>query len=71
VPSGHRAQIAAVLRSLRASTPPPVTSADALRTMRLVAGIYASAFGGRPVSPADLAPGTPFYERMNGGGARW
>jgi predicted dehydrogenase len=71
VPSGHRAQIAAVLRSLRAGTPPPVTSADALRTMRLVAGIYASAFGGRPVSPADLAPGTPFYERMNGGGARW
>jgi predicted dehydrogenase len=71
VPSGHRAQFAAVLHSLRARTAPPVTSADALRTMRLVAGIYASAFSGRPVSPADLAPRTPFYDRMNGDGARW
>jgi predicted dehydrogenase len=71
VPSGHRAQFAAVLRSLRAGTPPPVTSADALRTMRLVAGIYASAFLGRPVRPEELAPDTPFYGRMNGGGARW
>jgi predicted dehydrogenase len=71
VPSGHRAQFAAVLHSLRAGTAPPVTSADALRTMRLVAGIYASAFLGRPVRPADLAPQTAFYERMNGSGARW
>jgi predicted dehydrogenase len=71
MPSGHRAQFAAVLRSLRDRTAPPVTSADALRTMRLVAGIYASAFGGRPVRPADLGPDSPFYERMNGSGSRW
>ena len=71
VPSGHRAQLAAVLRALRDRTPPPVTSADALRTMRLVAGVYASAFGGRPVRPPDLGPGTPFHQRMNGSGARW
>ncbi len=71
VPSGHRAQLTAVLRSLRDRTPPPVTSADALRTMRLVAGIYASAFGGRPVRAADLSPGTPFHERMDGSGAPW
>jgi predicted dehydrogenase len=71
VPSGHRAQLAAVLRSLRDGTPPPVTPADALRTMRLVAGVYASAFGGRPVRPADLSPDSPFCERMNGGGVPW
>jgi predicted dehydrogenase len=71
MPSGHRAQLAAVLRSLRDRTPPPVTSADALRTMRLVAGVYASAFGGRPVRPRDLGPGTPFHQRMNGSGAQW
>lgn len=71
VPSGHRAQLATVLRSLRDRTAPPVTSADAQRTMSLVAGVYASAFLGRPVRPADLAPGTPFYQRMNGSGARW
>jgi predicted dehydrogenase len=71
VPSGHRAQYAAVLRSLRGGTAPPVTSADARRTMQLVAGIYASAFLGRPVRHRDLAPDTPFYQRMNGRGARW
>ena len=71
VPSGHRAQFAAVLRSLRDGTPPPVTSADALRTMSLVAAVYASAFTGRPVRPADLGADSPFYERMNGSGARW
>jgi predicted dehydrogenase len=71
VPSGHRAQFAAVLRSLRAATAPPVTPADALRTMQLVAGVYASAFTGRPVRPADLGPDSPFYERMNGGDAPW
>jgi hypothetical protein len=32
-----------------------------------VAGTYASALGGgRTVTPADVAPGTPFYERMSG-----
>jgi predicted dehydrogenase len=60
VPSGHRAQLAAVLSSLRDGTAPPVTSADALRTMRMVAGVYASAFGCRPVRPADLGPDSPF-----------
>ena len=43
---------------------------DARRTMSLVAAIYASAFTGRPVTPADLAPGTPFYDSMNGGKTR-
>ena len=71
VPSGHRAQLATVLRSLRDQTPPPVTSADALRTMRLVAGIYASAFLGRPVRPQELGPDSPFHDRMNGSGAPW
>jgi predicted dehydrogenase len=71
VPSGHRAQLGAVLRSLRARTPPPVTPVEALRTMRLVAGVYASAFAGRPVRPADLGPDSPFYDRMNGSGAPW
>jgi hypothetical protein len=56
---------------MRDGTAPPVTSGDALRTMRLVAGIYASAFLERPVHPGDLGPGSPFYHRMNGSGARW
>ena len=69
--SSHRAQFAAVLRSLREGRPPPVTAVEALRTMQLVAGIYASAFLRRPVRPGDLGPDSFFYHRMNGSGAPW
>ena len=71
VPSGHRAQFADVLRCLRAGVPPPVTVPESRRTLALTAGIYASAFTRRPVSPAELVPGSPFYARMDGGGAQW
>jgi predicted dehydrogenase len=70
-PSGHRAQFAEVLRCLRRATPPPVASSSSRRTLSLVAGIYAAAFGGHPVRPADLGPASPFYARMDGDGARW
>jgi predicted dehydrogenase len=68
--SGHAGQFREVLAALTAHARPPVAPADARRTMTLIAGIYASAFTGRPAVPADLAPGTPFYESMNGGGRR-
>jgi predicted dehydrogenase len=71
VRSGHGAQFAAVYECLRAGLvpsgmAPPVTPGEARRTLSLVAGIYASAATGRPVTPEDLAPGTPFYKAMNG-----
>jgi predicted dehydrogenase len=69
VASGHAAQFAAVLAALRGGSAPPVTSADALRTMQLVAGIYASAATDGPVGPADLGPEAPFYQGMDGAGA--
>jgi predicted dehydrogenase len=68
--SGHAGQFREVVAALRGHARPPVSPADARRTMTLIAGIYASAFTGRPVIPADLAPGTPFYESMNGGARR-
>jgi hypothetical protein len=55
-----------VLAALGTGRRPPVAPAEAGRTMALVAGIYASAFTGRPVTPGQLAPGTPFYGHMNG-----
>ena len=70
-PSGHRAQFAAVLAALREGAAPPVTLPDSRGTMSLVAGIYASAFGGGPVRPADLGPTSPSYVRMDGPGAGW
>jgi predicted dehydrogenase len=69
--SGHAAQFTHVLAALRDGRRPPVTAAEARRTMALVAGIYASAFTRRPVTPDDLAPGTPFYGVMNGGKTAW
>jgi predicted dehydrogenase len=67
--SGHRAQFAQVLSALREHTPPPVTADSALGTMSMVAGIYAAAFAGHPVRPADLGPSSPFHKRMDGDGA--
>jgi predicted dehydrogenase len=69
--SGHRAQFAEVLASLRAGAPPPVDMAAVRATMRLVAGVYASAFSGQPVGPSSLVSGSPFYERMQGSGPPW
>jgi predicted dehydrogenase len=68
--SGHAAQFAHVLAALAAGRRPPVGPAAARRTLALVAGIYASAVARRPVTPEELAPGTPFYSQMNGGTAR-
>jgi predicted dehydrogenase len=67
IKSGHAAQIRHVLAALRDGRQPPVTPGEARRTMALVAGIYASAFTRRPVTPDDLAPESPFYGAMNGG----
>jgi predicted dehydrogenase len=68
---GHGAQFAEVLAGVRAGTPLPVGVAAARSTMRLVAGVYAAAFGGRPVVPSDVDPGSAFYERMDGFGPPW
>ncbi len=70
-PSGHAAQLAEVVGALREGRPPPVTTGDALGTVQLVAGIYASAFGSRTVRRDSLTAGSPFHDRMDGDGARW
>lgn len=71
VSSGHHAQVGQVVDSLAEGRRPPVTCTDARVTLGLVAGIYASAFHGRPVTPADLEPPSPFHARMYGDGPRW
>jgi predicted dehydrogenase len=71
VRSEHLAQFREVLRALRQGTPPPVATSDARPTLQLIAGIYASAFGRRPVRATDLTPTSPFYTRMQGDGPTW
>jgi hypothetical protein len=60
-----------VLACLAAGQRPPVAPGESRRTLALVAAIYAAAFTGQPVTPADLAEGSPFYDRMDGGQAPW
>jgi predicted dehydrogenase len=69
--SGHAAQFAHVLAALRDGRRPPVSPREARRTMALIAGIYASAFTRRPVTPDGLAPPAAFYTAMNGGHEAW
>jgi predicted dehydrogenase len=69
VASGHQAQFGHVLRALRDGSAPPVTLGEALRSMELVAAIYASAFTDRTIRPADLTASSPFYQRMDGDGS--
>jgi predicted dehydrogenase len=71
VPSGHPAQLAAVLDALDAGLPPPVTLDDARRTMEFIAALYASAFTGASIRSGQIAAGSPFFLGMNGTGAPW
>lgn len=71
VPSGHAAQLAAVFDALDRGEPPPVTLAEARRTMEFVAALYASAFTGTRVRSGQIGPDSPFATRMSGTGAPW
>jgi predicted dehydrogenase len=57
-PSGHAPLLRAVYSALRAGEPLPAVAADPYRSLELVTAIYASATLGRPVTKADLAPGS-------------
>jgi predicted dehydrogenase len=71
LPSGHDRQIAAVLDTLDAGEPPPVTLEDARYTMEFIAALYASAFTGERVRSGQIEPEHPFFPRMDGTGAPW
>jgi predicted dehydrogenase len=57
-PSGHTPLLRAVYAALRAGEPLPPVASDPHRSLELVTAIYASAALGRPVTKADLAPGS-------------
>ncbi|MFJ6675708.1 Gfo/Idh/MocA family protein [Actinosynnema sp. NPDC091369] len=71
VPSGHTAQLTAVLDALDKGEAPPVSTADTRVTMEFVAAVYASSFTGRTVAQGEIAEGDPFYASMEGTGAPW
>ena len=71
LPSGHAAQLSAVLDALDEGGAPPVPVAQIRPTMDLVTAIYASAFTGRPVCAGEIGPESAFYRRLDGTGAPW
>lgn len=67
VPSGHTAQIGALLTSLEAGERPAATGEGLRRTMEIVTAIYASSGTGRRVRRDELVAGNPYYHHLNGG----
>lgn len=67
VPSRHAAQIDDLVDDLLEGRPHATTLASTRPTMEFVTALYASALQGTTVSRADLTPGHPFYDRLDGG----
>jgi predicted dehydrogenase len=68
VDSSHTAQLTHYLHAMDRRERPPASGADGRRSMELISGLYQSAITGRPVLRSELAPGNPFYDRLDGGG---
>jgi predicted dehydrogenase len=69
VPSGHEAQLVAVLDAVDRGVSPPVTLTEARDTMEFIAAVYASAFTGKTVRRGGVD--AAFAARMSGTGAPW
>ncbi|BDZ41377.1 oxidoreductase [Paraoerskovia sediminicola] len=69
--SGHLGQLAPTYAAFAAGEPPPVSGAEARRTLELAAAIYRSAFTGETVRAGNIGPDDPFARSMEGSGAPW
>jgi predicted dehydrogenase len=67
VPSNHEAQLAALVGDVLDGRPHEANLETGRPIMEFVTALYASAFTGEPVDRADLRPGHPFYDHLNGG----
>jgi predicted dehydrogenase len=68
VPSGHTAQLDAMLNAMAQGERPPVSGPDVRGTIEFLASLYKSAMTGQPVRRGSITPDDPFYHRMNGPG---
>ena len=68
VGSTHAAQLATLVASLDAGTPPLTAGREARRTLELLTAIYKSAFTGEIIRAGSLLPGDRFYDSVSGGG---
>ena len=69
VGSTHAAQLAKLVETMDAGTPPATGGAAARGTLEFLTAIYKSAFTGAPVRRGTIRPGDPFYSALHGGRA--
>ncbi|MEV6281434.1 Gfo/Idh/MocA family oxidoreductase [Kribbella sp. NPDC051770] len=67
VASSHEAQLGRLVDDLLAGRTHDTTLESTRPTMEFVTALYASALTGQAVRRADLVPGHPFYQALNGG----
>lgn len=70
-PTSHTAQLLATYRAFRNGEHPPVTAADARRTLEFIAALYKAAFTGRAVTRGEIVDGDPYMTSMRGDGPPW
>lgn len=66
VPSGHAAQLRAMLVSMAAGERPPVSGPDVRGTIEFLASLYKSGMTGQPVKRGEITAADPFYHAMCG-----
>jgi predicted dehydrogenase len=69
--SDHAAMFAAMLDARERGEAPPCSGEDGRAAFELVTACYASALTGRSVGRGDIAPGSPFHDRLDGGLSPW
>lgn len=66
IPSGHAAQLRALLDALDADGRPPADATEIRPTIAFLSALYLSARNGRPVASGEIIPGHPSYEHLSG-----
>ena len=69
--SDHAELFAAMLDARERGEAPPCSGEDGRAAFEVVTACYASALTGRTVGRGDVAPGDPFYGRLDGGLSPW
>ncbi|HEX4212723.1 MAG TPA: Gfo/Idh/MocA family oxidoreductase [Candidatus Dormibacteraeota bacterium] len=70
VPSGHPAQLRALLDRMERDQAPPADTAGVRTTIEFLSSLYKSAVTGAVVERGSIRPGDPFYEHVGGTLAR-
>lgn len=66
IPVSHGTQIAAMLDAMDRNQRPPVSGAEARRTIEFITCLYKAATTGQPIPRGSIKPNDPFYNHVAG-----